>query len=131
MAINVRELRVGNWVRQLHTGRHDQVDLFMLGEIADDETYLDHLFPIPLSADLLLELGFEEMDWEHVPCYKKEMIEIEIVDGDYMARLRYDWNEGGLSLLLSTPKYLHQLMNLVYALTGKELTYTNTSKTDK
>ena len=56
--IAANELRIGNWYKQLHTGAYTQVDLFLFHELYDDETYADHLQPIPLSPEILVKAGF-------------------------------------------------------------------------
>lgn len=59
MAIKINEIRVGNSVKSLQTNRVVTIDLFLLGEFADDETYLDHLNPIPLTPEILIACGFK------------------------------------------------------------------------
>ena len=122
--IDLREIRVGNWIKSIHTGA-TQVSLFMLGEIADDETYLDHLMPIPLTPELLVKAGFT---WE---TDQKRHLQLEIshgkrltfyYNGDAAEMLQFyqdDYLEGFFSI--ESPKYVHQFQNLYFSITGQEL----------
>jgi hypothetical protein len=84
----------------------------------------DDLQPIPLTPEILIAVGFKDMNGEYCPSFRKEQIEIEIVDNEkYMVRLRWNWEEHGTSLLLSEPKYFHQLQNIFFFTTNQELIY--------
>lgn len=74
------------------------------------------LRPIPLTEEWLLKFGFIKMDWtENENCYEKSFV------------LQKDDKEG-YNLMdndvatLQQFKYVHQLQNLYFALTGEELT---------
>lgn len=68
--------------------------------------------PIPLTEEWLLKFGFEKNTGDYfLGCFSmrivgKEMIWFVCNDGDFSQQV----------------KYVHQLQNLVYALTGEELT---------
>lgn len=127
MALKIEELRVGNWIWQLHTRIQTQVSLFMLGEISDDETYLDHLFPIPLSGEVLEACGFEyneKMD-RYVKQPEMENIEYrvkEVAGGWRVSKGFFKWDDE-----LTLIHYLHELQNVYFAIQQGELTY-NPSK---
>lgn len=121
MAIQANELRIGNWVRQINLGSYTQVSLFMLGEIADDETYLDHIMPIPLNRKTThcckLSQSFTSDPQEPNPSevYKYGNLEFH----------RHSYNDDKLYFYTYDTdvclNYLHQLQNLIHSLTGKEL----------
>ncbi len=145
MAVDVKELRQGNWI--FYGSQPFQVtDLGETGVInltySEDggHTWVfseEECSGIPLSADLLLELGFEKKagwpliglaDPEHETWDRwDDLTLIKLTKGKYPNAdgLHYYYLGGRPTTRIT---YLHQLMNLVYALTGKELTYTNTSK---
>lgn len=78
--------------------------------------------PVELTPEVLAAVGFKDMDGEFCPAYQLEQIEIEILpDDSYYARIK--WDKDGASLFLADIKSLHQLQNLYFALTGKELEY--------
>lgn len=78
------------------------------------------LLPIPLTEDWLLKFGFEEKPKYSHPKYWK---------GNYFCNLNgefYTNNESYEGETLSTNiKYVHQLQNLYFALTGEELEIKN------
>lgn len=123
--INANELRVNNWYRQLHTGKESQVTLFLLGEISDDESYLDHLFPIQLSPEVLLACGFRK-DSEYR--FSRELpigngSDIEVSYDPFFDEWEITLENGKNEFFPESIKSLHQLQNLYFALTGKELEY--------
>ena len=118
--IAANELRIGNWYKQLHTGAYTQVDLFLFHELYDDETYADHLQPIPLSPEILVKSGFENLFTEYTGSFYKDRLLIEWGIYDVIfARLQVDDEN---SNYIGEIKYLHQLQNLYFALTQTELT---------
>lgn len=117
------ELRVGNWYRQLNSGELSQVTLFLLGEIADDESYLDHLMPISLCATIFKKCGFEKSDdeyggWLSPPIHRDQP------NTFYQIRFREDafgyYYEGSL---IRRIKYLHQMQNVFFWLSEKEIEF--------
>lgn len=114
--INKREIRLGNWY--MHDGHPMPLDESDLAIIFELETY-DDFKPIELSAEILEKAGFERNRWE------TSVFSMPIF-GDYSL----EYNEGVISFVcedsfynqnLPHIKYLHQLQNLVYALSFVEL----------
>jgi len=130
--VEANELRVGNLVH-----RNDYVsDLFQIRSISQDRIHainvveidvvnntiyssdctLSELEPIPLTEEWLLKFGLEKsMEWT----FTKELIGGNI--------LVYYLGEKGVSIGFKNYsdfecKYAHNLQNLYFALTGKELT---------
>jgi hypothetical protein len=108
--IQANELRQDNWVLKL--GTPSKFDFY----VEDDRTYLDEFEPIPLTPEILEKCGFDKgMGIDH----KFQGLRLRLWKNN-------DWillNTNGCDLYprMPTIKYLHQLQNLYFALTGKEL----------
>lgn len=130
--IDPRELRVGNLIWILHedweeekaiTTRH-LIDLQHHIEFPDDERYSrggpkDYIAAIPLTAKWLERFGFKQFTpmsnvWWSIQIGDTEILDITIwptcVELLYLDKR-----------LPKDPQYVHQLQNLYFALTGKEL----------
>ena len=114
--IDYKDLRVGNWLR---FNNHTYVQVF---EINSDNNTCNGLDlsnddfhePIPLTPELLIKCGFEGM------VRKNDYI----LDGFRITHVHLTENfcyALGNGCNPPTMKYLHQLQNLYYVLTGKEL----------
>jgi hypothetical protein len=101
--ISANELRLGNWV--LRHGKPSQIDI---GDFRYEE-YENHN-PIPLTPELMEQTGFKQQGdylW-----YEKENVALEeTIDG-------YQLAEYSIAVGI---KYVHQLQNLIFTLTGTEL----------
>lgn len=110
--IQVNELRIGNLVHSKLTN----VDFYVTGEyLYDISNEPNNVKPIPLTEKWLLEFGFEK----HIQgeCYilqKSFKFRIEFSD------LSNIWINYELKVQC---KYVHQLQNIFFVLTGKELEY--------
>lgn len=118
--IKVNELRIGNWVERAAgmmqvTGITEEGVHFSDGDIED----FKYPIPIPLTPEILEKCG----------CVKDENnLQIELG-----ARMRLWFNDGNpaemdiiqdgkhISFKCAHIKYLHQLQNLYFALSGNEL----------
>ena len=110
--IQVNELRLKNWVLNIY-------DSPVQVTVIDDT--IDWPKPIPLTPEILVKCGFKKLNNAWVPIdysatdYLKWSFTIwDNKDGTY----RYNSAE-----FIPELKYLHQLQNLYYALTGEELIY--------
>jgi len=76
----------------------------------------DCLYPIPLTEEWLLKFGFEQ---PYIELTTKEFVKGDLIIYLYKPVNREwyygSWREGKI-------KYVHQLQNLYFALTGEELT---------
>jgi len=115
--MEARELRIGNWIQS--NGIPYQATISTYKILQDDRGIIEKPHHIPLTEEWLLRFGF-----------KKE--------GEfYSYRLLNDWtvlyfnlSNGKILTELSVNKhsciifcnYVHSLQNLIFALTGKELT---------
>src|SRR5205814_2206754 len=118
--LDPRDVRVGNWVIKITGTDKNTKSFFEYKPIALDEyyyTFAKVCFPIKLSAVNLEGCGFTYQPGEWF---------INMEDNEKkMLPLRFEhatksWWLGDLKIL-AQPKYLHQLQNLFYALSKKEL----------
>lgn len=124
--INVKELRINNWIelrypRGLELDQVKKIDASekaftsnrILNSINDIDSDLAE--PIPLTEELLLKCGFDE-----------NMV-LSTIEGEIRYYGDGDINIGGEDsctlgmVYIAKCKYLHQLQNLYFALTGEEL----------
>lgn len=123
--MNGQELRIGNWINDESAGirqwmKDDYVNYS--GYDGRDENYIsDKIEPIPLSPEILLKCGFEFDGDEYSYEYKNidADIRFSLKDGVFVPNPYYTGQPFTES---AYPKYLHQLQNLIFSLTGEELT---------
>lgn len=145
--IQANELRIGNWIAD-RGGKQWQIDHWEYpNKVASIEPYLcelnghyiyghplteelDYLQPIPLTPEILEKCGFEKgvSEWYNknyfTDCmeYAEEM-QLQVNLKSFRCGI-FDVDFGGTNAMTANPiKYLHQLQNLYYALTGEELNY--------
>jgi len=138
--VDVKELRIGNWVSYLGNNTRTNsisvgdnggyVSTFRTGAITQNQ-----IEPISLTEELLLKCGFE---WDKAyKAFRSESFCPLICKNDGTDYWRIDTSKEGYhqeydnKLYLTSEKeytvsdkpieYLHQLQNIYYALTGKEL----------
>lgn len=130
------ELRIGNLVESQITITHKVANALFLYQISElkslktevcnyyqplDTTnlYYKDLKPIPITEGWLSRFGFESI--KHVydgMIFKKDWLRIA------NNMLSWEWRGG---YIRHSPKYVHQLQNLYFALTGEELTIKQTA----
>lgn len=116
------EYRLGNWIIDGY-GLYSKINAItsyslMVNNIeyGDGGQYdLTQLKPIPLTEEILLKCGFEK------PAYSFNGDIFHLTEWDkYPLNWCVAMNKNG-AVLVEKLKYLHQLQNLYFALTGKEL----------
>ena len=140
--MEVRELRVGNLINQGVAYGNMEVSGYELyqftlykngGSVAD---YYEQWKPAPLTEEWLLKFGFE-LDGEQIN--GKYYIKQFALNSGYRDFLSISDKGAGYLFLLTSNyekesvlpfpyKYVHQLQNLYFALTNKELTIKETIK---
>lgn len=115
------ELRIGNYYRSIAMNDVHRVDLFTFAEWfndqeADDDSTGDWMAPIPLTEEWLRNFGFLA-DGDGI--FDKDGFTF-IVDWQSVS-LNSTYDYTGIQLDENEIKYVHQLQNLYFALTGKEL----------
>ncbi len=125
--IQANELRIGNWVKMPFLGDvnlivfglavKDDMSLFIQSKSSSGSTFFENLEkyePIRITEECLFKFGFEKSDHDSggYKWYKGMFYILELAKDafycDYTLIFRVD--------------HIHQLQNLYFALTGKELT---------
>ncbi|WP_374440455.1 hypothetical protein [Epilithonimonas sp.] len=128
--LKATELRCGNILKYL-TSEGDysimKVNWHTLKWISEDETGFNLVHsPIPLTEDILVKLGFEIRNFNNDP---KKPLWWLVIDNRHIDI--YINNNGGYYFLINSIQmsipivYVHQIQNLVFALTSEELTFKN------
>lgn len=137
------ELRVGNWVTCFSTqpdkiNEPIQVNYIAPTKDGDMAVYfndgwgaLELIEPIPLTEDILIRLGFEKEghNWIIGDMFVRFWIHWEVWRATGESWERWVCGQTHLDkfevydLASNSIKYVHQVQNLYYALTGKELTF--------
>jgi hypothetical protein len=120
--IAATDLRIGNWVQ---TPENDYFKVYQLGSsdvFAGNKTGVGHnaFFPIPLTPDILEKCGFEEVEGnEYYAFFDLEGVRVYIhkIDGSAFISYGYATLDAYTNNL-----HLHQLQNIIYALTNNEIT---------
>lgn len=113
--MEANELRLGNYVKFPHDDKPLTVNLRIIQLQFNRETLYD---PIPLTADWLLKFGFLHLGIGFVSS-DDLLFAYAGNDGKYEIFL---YKEAEEDFYLVHIEYVHQLQNLYFALTRKELT---------
>jgi len=104
------ELRIGNWINYLGSGEVQIKDAKALFNSMEQFDYpYPKVSPIPLTEEWLIKFGFDGQDYN--------LFTIELSRNQFMI-LKDEW----LIVISNNCKYVHQLQNIYFALTGEELT---------
>lgn len=112
--MKTNELRFGNYVYDT-LGKVNKIDLEAITYIAK-ETH-NQVKPIPLTEEWLLKFGFLK-DLEN-----GIYLNINAYAFLYWQNNRVELLDNDNNFMISHCNYVHQLQNLYFALTGKELTF--------
>lgn len=131
--MKAEELRIGNLVNRTNKAikhkplgvvKFEMNDFYWIEECVDD---FDNYEPIPLTEEWLVRMGFNNtaIKWmdksvSNPVFIKKDKYYLEFVDGEYYFNLFFGMSNNPVHL--TAIKYVHQLQNLYFALTGEELT---------
>ena len=130
------EFRIGNWIA---SGRNlEQQETWVIGKVhsissmesdfeqlevetAEDFTWFfkDGYWGIPLTEEILLDCGF----FKYNNAYVLEVPKESVYEFNFSIWDDFTYNSAEFPVEL---KHLHQLQNLYFALTNKELNYDNT-----
>lgn len=113
--MKINELRLNNWVYSVtHKGNYKIT-------LIDKYRLYDHVEPIQLTEDVLFKCGFEYKTnlWES-KVYRLNEWFISFESGICVFGFKKT-TKSPYTMLKNDIKYLHQLQNLYFALTGEEL----------
>ena len=125
MEIQANELRIGNWVKYGDLN----VKSFSVDGLYNIITDIENYKPIPLTEEWLLRLGFDKYkDTNNFKIKSNKYFSLTEEKQGYLkiGISNNKWNIinfGNKSIFI---KHVHQLQNLYFALTGKELIYKTT-----
>lgn len=124
--MEANELRLNNWVN--HCNKEVQITIHDLFDIA---VFEDDVFtPIPLTEEWLFKLGFEKIEEYQfeisvsINC-RISLINVNLESGIDVDIYTCNVNKEYGCWLNTKNKYVHQLQNLYFALTGEELVLKN------
>jgi hypothetical protein len=107
------ELRIGNWIAHEPTIDDWEEIIVRPGTIIQCEISPDSFMPIPLTEEWLLNLGLTDLKRKNEKHFKFN---------DFVYVLDYGCvTYNGVIISRQDIKYVHQLQNLYFALTGEEL----------
>lgn len=137
--IDVKDLRIGNYVIN---GDYADIGTMMVHHVSDQDIHYESLCSvnsveasrinsIPITEEWLFSLGFVSMDLDYSVAYYIEYVKnvrFQVwLDGS--CRIWYNagkgWQEHYDNELPIHVKSVHQLQNIYFALTGKELEHKN------
>lgn len=116
--IKANELRIGNWILPEHNLDGDFHLVTGIGEGSVNGYIQDWYSPIPLTPEILEKCGFEATNGIEIKNYIWLVIHCD--SGE--ANIYNIYKNETLQLRIEC-KYLHQLQNLYFALTGEELVF--------
>ena len=126
--MKAQELRIGNWIEH----NQNKKDMYTTVQPSTFSVNIEqHFKPIPLTEEWLVRFGFE-IDQTSEEAYLKINTDFNngstfsldcfIADYSFMINERSDDGDSHTSFIPKKLKYVHQLQNLYFALTGDELT---------
>lgn len=117
--MKANELRIGNWVRKENYS--PEFHKIEIEDFAILERSHNFYQPIPLTEEWLLKMGFELSGHQLGEEYSRGNFSMYYYNGDYPDYegeiLASCFNGNNVEI-----KYIHQLQNIYFALTGEELT---------
>lgn len=123
--IQPNELRLGNWVKDTFNDVIVKVVGIQLENAVCEWGHLkgeykcnyEYLKPIPLTKKMLAKCGFSEYEFEDDIFLHDE----EDVCVEKRGKVYYPYSFDNSNTIGNPIRYLHQLQNIFFALTGKEL----------
>lgn len=120
------ELRINNLVYNDFTRKQMEVYPMMIVQLSKmDNLDNSNIKPIPLTEDWLLKFGFEYKVEELGVKFYELQIGISFISISIEGHFNINSGESYwyMDRDFKTPKYVHQLQNLYFALTNEELTF--------
>ncbi len=119
--MNAKELRIGNWLEWDNEYYQIEIGSFYTQLKSEDGRRLfNEIKPIPLTPEILKKAGFRKINY-----YDGNSFGLKISDShEFVCNERVFYlacDDSFYNEVLDHIKYLHQLQNLYFALTGEEL----------
>ena len=114
--INAKELRIGNYVYT----KEWVIKSYGIDGFVNIIKNIDNFKPIPLTEEWLIKLNFKYKKTEKSNSYSLDFFRVSfVIDGRYKGKMFI--SVANLNPDVNNFLYVHQLQNLYFALTGKEL----------
>ena len=117
--MNANELRIGNWVLNDYTHKPQEVYGMMLHRLSK-ENDMGFIKPIPLTEEWLIKFGFDSNGDDNEYWVHDGMRNFSFLNQGVDFKV---FDSGDVTVCFI--KYVNQLQNLYFALTGEELVCTN------
>jgi len=129
------ELRIGNYVNyaaekvivlqtSIKSRNKWDVELGYFEDSIGFERMITEIQPIPLTEEWLLRFGFEKEEEQDELLNTFMFCKLNTVRVEFSDKHKQlYWHDNYTSIYHKEIKYVHQLQNLYFALTGKELEY--------
>ena len=111
--IQAKELRIGNYIKY-QDNLNFIVELEDFSDLYLGEDYIEDYHPIPITQQRLIDLGFEDIGGHEYQIDHDLIVENEYTENGF-------WNFVYGNAYITRIKSVHQLQNLYFAITGKEL----------
>lgn len=117
--MKIEELRIGNIVQTSDTP--DTIEIFHLDKDSDNRYRINYIgshnfIPIELTENILRKLGLKKKSVDGIIFYCDKSIQVSLKYFVYFSLGKDDYFQG-----IKIVKYVHELQNLYYSLTGDEL----------
>lgn len=127
--INLKELRLGNWVYILDIGKCAQIKSIdsegVTHHVMWGHVYADMIEPIPLTEEILLKCGFIKDNngnyWIDLQTHYLELMSSNVYWYPVYAQTPEMSHQDEQRVSINRIQYVHELQNLFFAITGTEL----------
>jgi hypothetical protein len=128
--MKLNELRIGNYIKLMLNDEEFAIIQVTLNDLDAVDNKKGVYEPLPLTEDWLLKHGFSVKNFDYsIPISECKVVWLTLIPQDEecsaysVCVTQTDEDEEDQNAFLSDISYVHQLQNLYFALTGKELDY--------
>jgi hypothetical protein len=126
--MKLNELRIGNYIKLMLNDEDFAIVQVTLNDLDAVDNKKGVYEPLPLAEDWLLKHGFSVKNFDYsIPISECKVVWLTLIPQDEectaysVCVTQTDEDEEDQNAFLSDISYVHQLQNLYFALTGKEL----------
>jgi hypothetical protein len=128
--MKLNELRIGNYIKLMLNDEEFAIVQVTLNDLDAVDNKKGVYEPLRLTEDWLLKHGFSVKNFDYsIPISECKVVWLTLIPQDEectaysVCVTQTDEDEEDQNVFLSDISYVHQLQNLYFALTGKELDY--------
>lgn len=126
--MKLKELRIGNYIKLMLNDEKFAIVQVTLNDFDAIDNKKGVYKPLPLTEDWLLKHGFSVKNFDYsIPISECKVVWLTLIPQDEectaysVCVTQTDEDQENQNAFLSDINYVHQLQNLYFALTGKEL----------